>query len=111
VGNTRSYGGGMMITPGAEMDDGLLDVCVIRGSSTAKLLANFPRVFKGTHTHIDEVITLRGAAVEISAPDGSRDAPELWASGEHVGPLPARVESLPRALQVLVPASSALTRP
>lgn len=111
VGNTRSYAGGMLITPDAEIDDGLLDVCLVEDGPTAKFLLNFPRVFKGTHTAIDEVVMLRGATVEISAPDDSRGGLELWASGERVGPLPVRLEAVPRALHVLVPEASSLTGP
>ncbi|MSO78189.1 MAG: diacylglycerol kinase family lipid kinase [Acidimicrobiia bacterium] len=110
VGNTRCYAGGMMITPAAQVDDGLLDVCVILGVSKAEFLRRSPRVFKGTHTALDDVITMRGTRVEISA-DETRRAPELWASGERVGPLPAQLEAVPGALRVLVPEGSPLTRP
>jgi len=44
VGNARYYAGGMMITPGAELDDGLLDVCVI-GGSPGPVPHGFPRCF------------------------------------------------------------------
>ena len=50
VGNTRSYAGGMMITPDAALDDGLLDVCVVGDVSRAEFLRTFPKVFHGTHT-------------------------------------------------------------
>jgi diacylglycerol kinase (ATP) len=111
VGNTRCYAGGMMITPGAEVDDGLLDVCVIRGVPKAEFLWRSPRVFKGTHTALDDVITMRGTTVEISASGATRRGHELWASGERVGLLPARLEAMPGALSVLVPETSPLTRP
>jgi diacylglycerol kinase (ATP) len=111
VGNTRWYAGGMMITPGAEIDDGLLDVCIVGDASTVEFLRRFPRVFKGTHTALETVTTLRGSAVEITAPAAGNPGLELWASGERVGPLPARIEAVPGALQVLVPESSPLTRP
>ncbi|MEX1143930.1 MAG: diacylglycerol kinase family protein [Acidimicrobiia bacterium] len=110
VGNTRWYAGGMMITPGAEIDDGLLDVCIVGDGSTAEFLRRFPRVFKGTHTALDSVTTLRGSSVEITASDAGQHGLELWASGERVGPLPARLEAVPGALQVLVPETSALIR-
>ncbi len=112
VGNTRWYAGGMMITPGAEVDDGLLDVCIIRDVSKVEFLWRFPRVFKGTHVALDDVITMRGATVEISAPSGNIGSrPELWASGERVGPLPAQIEVAPGALRVLVPGAAPFTRP
>jgi diacylglycerol kinase (ATP) len=112
VGNTRSYAGGMMITPGAEVDDGFLDVCVVGDASTTRFLANFPRVFRGTHTRLDGVLTVRGAAIEISTPgDDGPGGLELWASGERVGPLPVSLEPMPGSLQVLVPERSPLLRP
>ena len=43
VGNTRCYASGMVITPGAAIDDGLLDVCVIGDVPFAKFLLRFPR--------------------------------------------------------------------
>ena len=111
VGNTRWYAGGMMITPGAEVDDGLLDVCIVGDASTAELLVRFPRVFKGTHTALERVTTLRGASVEISTPDGAHAGLDLWASGERVGPLPVSLETMPGSLAVLVPARSPLPPP
>jgi len=102
VGNTRCYGGGMMITPDAEIDDGVLDVCVIGDASIAKFTARFPSVFRGTHVRIDGVVMLRGRTVELHA-DGGAVPLELWASGERVGALPGRVEAVPNALRVLVP--------
>jgi len=111
VGNARYYAGGMMITPGAELDDGLLDVCVIGRVSRGRFLTGFPRVFRGTHPVIDGVETLRGRVVELSADEASngRPAPQLWACGERVGPLPARLEAVPDALRVLVPERSPLS--
>jgi diacylglycerol kinase (ATP) len=111
VGNTRSYGGGMMITPGAAIDDGLLDVCVIRGAPTFRFLRHSPRVFKGTHVALDEVLTFRGTTVEISAPYNGRSGMELWASGERVADLPVSLQPMPAALQELVPECSPLLRP
>jgi diacylglycerol kinase (ATP) len=106
VGNTRCYAGGMMITPGAEVDDGLLEVCVIRGVPKAEFLWRSPRVFRGTHVGLDDVITMRGTTVEISVPDDTRGEPELWASGERVGLLPAQIDVAPGALRVLTSESS-----
>ena len=90
VGNTRSYAGGMMITPDAALDDGLLDVCVVGHVSRADFLRTFPTVFDGTHTCATRWSTMRrGKRVTIEMPE-TLDAAELWASGERVGPLPAQ---------------------
>lgn len=102
VGNTRCYGGGMMITPGAEIDDGLVDVCIIGPAPVTRFVWRFPSVFRGTHVDVDDVVMLRGKRVELY-PDGGTVPLELWASGERVGPLPATAEIVPAAVRVLVP--------
>jgi diacylglycerol kinase (ATP) len=108
VGNTRFYAGGMMIAPGAEVDDGWLDVCVIGDVSRAELVARFPRVFRGTHTRVAGVVTRRGAVVELDAPGEGRPL-ELWAAGERIGALPGRVEVVRGAVRVLVPDGAPVT--
>ena len=49
VGNAKSYGAGMKVMPGAEVDDGVVDVMVLGPVSKPEFLKTFPRVFKGTH--------------------------------------------------------------
>jgi diacylglycerol kinase (ATP) len=110
VGNTPWYAGGMKITPDAVTDDGNLDVCIIGGAPLRRFLANFPKVFKGGHVGMKEVTLLRGQKVELSTSDRTDPPLELWASGERVGPLPARLEAMPDALQVLVPPSTPTPR-
>jgi diacylglycerol kinase (ATP) len=100
VGNTRSYAGGMIITPDAALDDGALDVCVVGRVSRADFLRTFPRVFDGTHTRHPAVTMRRGKRVTIEMPE-TLDTAELWASGERVGPLPAQLEAVPGALRVV----------
>jgi diacylglycerol kinase (ATP) len=102
AGNTRTYASGMMITPAASVHDGLLDVCIVGPVSRTDFLRTFPSVFRGTHVEHPEVRTARGndITVEILDPDSTV---ELWASGEHAGPLPARLEPVAGALSVVVP--------
>jgi diacylglycerol kinase (ATP) len=102
VANSHSYAGGMMITPDAELDDGALDVCVVGRVSRGGFLRTFPRVFAGTHTRHAAVSVRRGKRVTIEMPEAV-DAPEVWASGERVGPLPAHLEAAPAALRVVIP--------
>ena len=108
VANSRYYAGGMMIAPGAEVDDGQLDVCLVGPVSRGEFLARFPRVFRGTHTRLETVRTWRGATVELRATSPA-EALECWASGERVGPLPATLTAVPAALRVLVPAGAPVT--
>jgi diacylglycerol kinase (ATP) len=102
IGNTRGYAGGMLITPGAELDDGQLDVCVVGRVSRAGFLRSFPRVFRGTHVSHPAVDMYRGKVIELASLDESVPI-ELYGAGERIGPLPARMEAVPGALQVMVP--------
>ncbi|MGK5499253.1 diacylglycerol kinase [Streptomyces sp. URMC 125] len=99
VGNGPSYGGGMRICGGAELDDGLLDVTVVGECSRATLLRVFPRVYRGTHLGHPAVTVHRAATVALEAPGVTG-----YADGEPLGPLPLTAEAVPEAVRVLVPA-------
>ncbi|MGB5798010.1 MAG: diacylglycerol kinase [Mycolicibacter algericus] len=98
-GNTRSYGGGMLICPGADHADGLLDVTMVHSGSRSKLIRLFPTVFKGTHVGLDEVSTRRAASVRVECPGIN-----AYADGDFVAPLPVTVTAVPGALRILRPA-------
>jgi diacylglycerol kinase (ATP) len=102
IGNTRGYAGGMLVTPGAELDDGQLDVCVVGPVSRFGFLRSFPRVFRGTHVTHPMVDMYRGKVIELDSLDAS-PVTEIYGAGERIGPLPARTEAVPGALQVVVP--------
>ena len=97
--NSRAFGGGMFIAPDAELDDGRLDVVLTGRTRKLHFLANLPKVFKGTHVENDEVTVVRGSEVEVSA---DRDF-EVYADGEHLSDLPAKIRVLPGALRVIAP--------
>jgi diacylglycerol kinase (ATP) len=99
IGNTCSYGGGMLICPGADPTDGRLDLTLVRAMPRRRVLRFFPTVFKGTHVRRDEVQTYRTATVRIES-----DGINAYADGEYAGPLPAEVSVVPRALKIIVPA-------
>ena len=97
VGNGPAYGGGMRVTPGAEFDDGLLDVLVLHKISTAEFLRVFPTVFKGTHVSHPKVQVLRARTVRLEA-----TGIVSYADGERFAALPMTMEVVPGALTVLV---------
>lgn len=97
-GNTRSYGGGMQICPGADHGDGLLDVTMVHSGSRTKLIRLFPTVFKGTHVNLDEVSTRRAASIRVECPGIN-----AYADGDFVAPLPVTVSAVRGALQILRP--------
>ena len=97
-GNTRSYGGGMLICPHADPTDGLLDITMVKSASRAKLIRLFPTVFKGTHVELDEVTTARARTVRVESPGIN-----AYADGDLACPLPVEVSAVPGALQILRP--------
>jgi diacylglycerol kinase (ATP) len=98
VGNGPSFGGGLRITEGAELDDGLLDVVWFRPLSRRELLKAYPTLFKGTHTRHPDYRHRRARQVTVAAPGIT-----AYADGERIAPLPLTVEVVPGALRVLVP--------
>jgi len=98
--NSKAYGGGMYAAPGAELDDGLLDIVTLADMPKRRFLASLlPKVFKGTHVDEPEVTVLRAAEVAITA-----DRPfQMYADGDPIAPLPVTVRALPGAVKVLVP--------
>ena len=99
VGNTSSYGGGMLICPTADPFDGLLDVTIIHPVGRLKLLRLFPQMYSGKFVRDPCVEQLRVREVTVEGPGlvGFGD-------GEMIAAAPLRVCSVPRALPVFVPA-------
>jgi diacylglycerol kinase (ATP) len=102
VGNGVSLGGGMLVTPTALVDDGLLDVLVVERLSRLQFLRIFPRVFRGEHLSDPRVNVYKVKRVRIEA-----DGVAAYGDGERVGALPVEIEVAPGALRVLAPASVA----
>ncbi len=98
IGNGVSLGGGMKITPDAELDDGLLDVMIVRPLSRFNFVRIFPRVFKGEHVSHPNVSILRAKNVRIVG-----EGVVVYGDGERVGRAPVDVQLVPGALRVLAP--------
>jgi diacylglycerol kinase (ATP) len=99
VANTPLTGGGMQLCPGAQVDDGVLEVCLVREVSKPTLLYELTRVFKGEHIKNADVIMLRGTQITVEA-----DPPQLlWTDGDTLGATPVTFTVLPGALPVRVP--------
>ena len=97
-GNTRSYGGGMLITPNADPTDGELDVTMVHSDSRTKLVRLFPTVFKGTHVDLPNVTTARAKSIAVDSPGIN-----AYADGELAMTLPVEVSAVSGALKILRP--------
>jgi diacylglycerol kinase (ATP) len=95
VGNGPSFGGGLRITEGALLDDGMLDVVVIKPMSRGSLVRTYPKLFKGTHVTHPQYEHHRVHSVTVASPGIT-----TYADGERFGELPLTVECAPGALTV-----------
>jgi len=102
VANGRYFGGGMMICPEAEPDDGVFDVLLIGNLTKRDLLLTLPKTYRGKHLPHPKAELLRGPTVEIEAPEPL----PVELDGEQPGTTPARFEIIPRALRLRVPPAS-----
>ncbi|NKI43601.1 diacylglycerol/lipid kinase family protein [Streptomyces physcomitrii] len=98
VGNTAYYGSGLKICPDAAVDDGLLEVTLLRAAGRRQLIGLLPLLKRGTHLGHPLVETYRAREVEIHAPEVF-----AYADGEFAGDLPLRITCAPGAATVLVP--------
>ena len=95
IGTGPTYGGGLQICAGAEIDDGLLDITIIKPVSRLTLLQLFPKLSKGTHVGHPAVHALRGSSVRLESVGVT-----AYADGEILGPLPVDIGIAPGALTV-----------
>jgi YegS/Rv2252/BmrU family lipid kinase len=99
VGNSRSYGGGMLLLPHAELDDGKLDALLSKDVSKLAFMRELPKVFKGAHLDSPHVEVLKGEVIEVS----SERPFVIYADGDPIGATPAVMRVEPRALRVIGP--------
>jgi len=99
VANGVWHGGGMMLAPDAQPDDGAFDVVLIGDVSKLDFLTTAPKIYKGKHVHHPKVEVLRSARVEVEA----AEVLPIEVEGEQVGTTPAVFELVPGALRVRVP--------
>jgi diacylglycerol kinase family enzyme len=99
IGNGKAMGGGFFLTPQAEIDDGLLDICIIRALSKREVLLNLPKAIHGKHTGLEQVEMLRAEKVRIQSENGIA----VHADGELLGMDLKNLEIsvIPAALEVI----------
>ena len=100
VANTIQFGNGAIIAPQAQLDDGLLDICIINDLNILQAIYHLPKLFTG---HIDRIRyfeNYRSSNVEIILPV---PAP-IQVDGEALdGDARLKVSLIPKALKVMIP--------
>jgi YegS/Rv2252/BmrU family lipid kinase len=102
IGNGPRVGGGFLLTPDAQPDDGILDVCLVEALSRWQVLRTLPRAMSGTHLDHPAVCLTHARLLEIT----SREGFPFHADGEVIDTncRELRVAIVPSALRVRVPA-------
>ncbi|HTV68998.1 MAG TPA: diacylglycerol kinase family protein [Rhizobiaceae bacterium] len=99
--NGRYFGGGMMIAPDASINDGQLEVIVVRGVSKLKLIADLRLVYSGAHRTLGSCTFMRGKKISVEPlGDALVNGALLDVDGESPGRIPATFEILPSAIRV-----------
>lgn len=98
VGNGRFYGGPFALFPKAQLDDGLLDVCVFHHDGIWSVLGYLHGVARGTHIRFDDVSYFQAAEFTCQA----KVSVPFEVDGELAGEVPVKFSVKPRALNVIV---------
>jgi diacylglycerol kinase (ATP) len=98
VANGRTVGGGRAVAPRASLEDGLLDVVVVRSGGRLDLARIGARLIAGDYTGDDLVTLRRAVGLRVES-----DPPMPWnADGELISRAAVEFRVRPRALRALV---------
>jgi len=97
VGNSQFTGGNMHISPGALVDDGMLDVLEIESLTRRELLRAFHLIFSGRHVTHPRIRLAKGSRVSVT----TEQPLPLLIDGDVIGTTPLEVEVVPGAIRVV----------
>jgi diacylglycerol kinase (ATP) len=100
VGNSQLYGDLVKITHHASIDDGLLDICVIKGDNGLSAVRRLLAIIRRRQSRDPEIEYYRARTLQIAA----RPPLPVQVDGDPIGVTPMTFEVVPRALQALLPA-------
>ncbi len=100
IANLKGWGGGAIIAPDAEIDDGLLDICVIHRAPWFYIVANLPRLFTGGVVKLKKYSRYQAESIEIIR---ENPGPYHFDGESRDGGTKLTISVLPKALKVIVP--------
>jgi YegS/Rv2252/BmrU family lipid kinase len=99
ISNIQLYAGIVRPSPEAHIDDGLLDVCIFKGTGFAYTARHFISIALGLSAQNPQLINLRGRRIRVEA----KQPTAVHVDAEPIGVTPIDVQVVPRALRVIVP--------
>ncbi|MEM0127552.1 MAG: diacylglycerol kinase family lipid kinase [Thermoplasmatales archaeon] len=98
VANGRYFGGGMLASPDSLINDGLLDLHILKPFSKFKTLVNLNKLISGKYISMGLSIERKSSAFKFS------DLGNLVeVDGEVIGKTPISVEVIPSSLEMILP--------
>lgn len=101
LGNSQLYGGVIKLTARACIDDGLLDVCVIKGNTLRGAPLRLLSILLHRYSLDPRIEYHRAHRVDIE----TRVPLQVQVDGDHIGQTPMSFEAVPGVLRVLLPAT------
>ena len=98
IGKGARYGGDLLITPGARLDQPEFEVCIIQTTSRLRYLHLLSHAMRAGMPRDNPEVTFVKATTVL----GRGDAP-VQVDGELLGQLPMRFEIAPHSLEIIVP--------
>ena len=96
--NTIHTGKGMKIAPKAKLNDGLIDLVLIKDASRLKLLRLMSKLFSGKHIYDDIVEYVQLSKFELKTHVTS----QLNIDGEIKGSAPFELSVIPQAIEIII---------
>jgi diacylglycerol kinase (ATP) len=106
VANGVYAGGGMMLSPNAQLDDGKLDVVTASGFNRMAVIRELPRIHRGGHVKNPKVRITQGKKVHIET-FSEEDGMLIEADGNVRGRTPVEFRIMPSALRIVTHGFSA----
>lgn len=99
ISNTKLYGGSVKVTPKAKIDDGKLDVCILKYKHRLSPFKYFIAATAGKHLKLKGVNYFKAKEIYLKS-----EKPVLaHVDCELIGTTPLKVSVCPKALKVIVP--------
>lgn len=96
IANGAFTGGGMNIAPFAKLNDGLLDVILIKGQNAFERLLNFSKIYSGRYINSKKILYKQSKEIFI---DSKENIP-MEADGELLSGLPCKISIIEKAIKV-----------
>lgn len=99
LGNSQLYGGVVKLTAEAVIDDGLLDVCLIKGRTLLGAPLRMWSIMRRRYADDAKIMYYRARHITFT----TKQPVDVQVDGDHLGSTPSQYEAIPGALFALIP--------